>query len=334
MVEAINTGKKVTVKAAESAWRIAVLIPCFNEGATIGKVIRDFQEVLPTADIYVFDNNSTDETVETAKAHNATVMQESRQGKGHVVRRMFAAVDADIFVLVDGDDTYDASLAPRLVETLIDGGLDMVTGTRQSSGAAAFRRGHRFGNWLMTFMVRSIFDKSVSDMLSGYRVFSRRFVKSFPVRSRGFEIETEITVHALSLQMPVQDIAVPYRERPSGSSSKLNTFGDGARILSTIFNLVRDERPLMFFSLAAAALFGIALFLAWPVLQTFLADGEVPRFPTAILAMGLVGLAFLSLACGLILDSVSRGRRELKYLNYLRVPPLRSERSREPKTPS
>ncbi len=319
MVEAVNLEDRMSPKSAADDFRVAVLIPCYNEEATIGKVVSDFRAALPRAEIFVFDNNSTDETVEIAGRNGANVKQEGRQGKGHVVRRMFASVEADIYVLVDGDDTYDASYAPLLVGTLIVGELDMVNAARDSDEAAAYRLGHRFGNWLLTFMVRTIFEDSISDMLSGYRAFSRRFVKSFPVRSRGFEIETEITVHALELQMPVSEMAVPYKERPSGSSSKLNTVRDGFRILRTIFNLVRDERPLMFFSLISILLAAMAVVLAWPILQTFLEDGLVPRLPTAVLAMGLVVLAFLSLTCGLILDTVSRGRREIKYLNYLRL---------------
>lgn len=303
-----------------TAPRIAVLVPCYNEAATIGKVVSDFRAALPGATVYVYDNNSADDTVSVAREAGAVVRNEGRQGKGNVVRRMFADVDADVFVLVDGDDTYDAAAAPALVERLVDDGLDMVTGTRIASSQAAYRTGHRFGNRLLTGLVAFSFGSEVSDMLSGYRVLSRRFVKSFPLLSGGFEIETEMTVHALELGMPQAEVETDYRERPEGSESKLNTYGDGIRILVTIVRMLKEERPLAFFGSICAALALAAIVLAIPVVITFIETGLVPRFPTAILATGMMLLAFLSLACGLILATVTRGRQELKRLRYLQIP--------------
>lgn len=300
--------------------RIAVLIPCYNEEVAIPKVIADFRARLPDATIYVYDNNSRDRTVEVAREAGAVVRRETLQGKGNVVRRMFADIDADIYVLVDGDDTYDAASAPGLVRKLIDEQLDMVIGARVETADAAYRQGHRLGNAVLTGIVRYIFGDRMSDMLSGYRVFSRRFVKSFPALSSGFETETEFTIHALDLAMPLGEVATPYKERPVGSTSKLRTYADGIRILRAILILVKEERPLPFFSLVAFGLLLLSLLLIAPVLMTFLATGLVPRLPTAVLATGLALLSFLSLACGLILDSVSRGRREAKRLAYLAVP--------------
>ncbi len=302
-----------------TAPRIAVLVPCYNEAATIGKVVSDFRAALPDATVYVYDNNSADETVAIASDAGAIVRNESKQGKGNVVRRMFADVEADVYVLVDGDDTYDAAAAPALVERLTGEGLDMVTGTRVASSQAAYRTGHRFGNRLLTGLVSFSFGSEVSDMLSGYRVLSRRFVKSFPLLSGGFEIETEMTVHALELGMPQAEVETDYRERPEGSESKLNTYGDGIRILVTIVRMLKEERPLAFFGSICAALALAAIVLAIPVVITFIETGLVPRFPTAILATGMMLLAFLSLACGLILATVTRGRQELKRLRYLQI---------------
>jgi glycosyltransferase involved in cell wall biosynthesis len=297
--------------------RIAVLVPCYNEEAAIGKVVKDFRSALPTAAIFVFDNNSTDRTAEIARTAGAKVFEEKHRGKGFVVRRMFADVDADIYVLVDGDATYDAPSARRMIGRLIDGQLDMVVGSRVDADKVAYRMGHRTGNRILSSFVAWVFGPSFNDMLSGYRVFSRRFVKSFPVLSGGFEIETELTVHALELGLPVEEIETPYYARPEGSSSKLSTWGDGFRILLTIANLYRAERPLPFFAslglIAALASIGLAI----PIVVTFLETGLVPRLPTAVLATGLMLLAFLCGAVGLVLDTVTRGRREMKLLAYL-----------------
>jgi len=297
--------------------RVAVLIPCHNEEVAIPRVVAAFRAALPDAAIYAYDNNSTDNTVEVARAAGALIGREALQGKGQVVRRMFADVEADVYVLVDGDDTYDAAASPAMVAMLLDGRLDMVTGVRISDEAAAYRRGHRAGNTLLTGLVRHLFGARVNDMLSGYRVFSRRFVKSFPALSAGFETETEFTVHALQLALPIGEVRTAYRERPAGSASKLRTFSDGLRILRLILLLVKDERPLPFFSLCGAGLFVIGLGLGSIVVLEFWRTGLVPRLPTAIVAAALVALSFLSFACGLILDSVGRGRREMKRLAYL-----------------
>ncbi len=313
-----------------AAPRIAVLIPCFNEAAAIATVVRDFRAVLPSATIFVYDNNSTDGTAEVARAAGAMVRREPLQGKGNVIRRMFADIEADFYVLVDGDATYDAAAAPAMLERARQEGLDMVTGVRMAEGGGAYRRGHRFGNRLLTGLVAVVFGNRVSDMLSGYRVFSRRFVKSFPALASGFETETEFTVHALELAMPIGELPVHYRERPVGTASKLNTIRDGLRILRTIVQLVKEERPLPFFSIAAGLLFLFGVLLFWPVLLTYLETGLVPRLPTAILSLGLVLLSFLSLACGLILDTVTRGRREAKRIAYLAIPgPLASAWARD-----
>lgn len=300
-----------------AGYRIAVLVPCYNEEAAIPRVVADFHAVLPGAAIYVYDNNSTDRTAEVARAAGAEVRHEHRQGKGHVVRRMFADIDADIYLLVDGDATYDAPSARAMIDRLIDDRLDMVVAARVEEVREAYRRGHRTGNRLLTGFVTSTFGRSFTDILSGYRAFSRRFVKSFPVLSRGFEIETELTVHALELELPVAEIPAPYYARPEGSESKLSTWKDGLRILFTIGNLYRSERPLAFFSAIGIALALVAVGLAIPIFITFLEEGLVPRVPTAILSTGLMLLAFLSLVAGLVLDTVTRGRREMKLLAYL-----------------
>ncbi len=299
--------------------RIAVLIPCYNEQAAVPSVIRAFQAALPGAAIHVYDNNSTDGTVAVARATGASVRTERLQGKGNVIRRMFADIEADAYVLVDGDDTYDASTAPAMVAMLLEDQLDMVNGARVSDIQAAYRPGHRLGNAVLTGLVASIFGNRVSDMLSGYRVFSRRFVKSFPALSGGFETETEFTVHALELRMPIGEVPTPYKDRPAGSVSKLNTYSDGFRILRTILLLVKEERPLPFFAAIGAVLLLVAVLLFLPILAEFVRTGLVPRLPTAVLATGLVLLSFLSLTCGLILDSVTRGRKELKRLSYLAI---------------
>jgi glycosyltransferase involved in cell wall biosynthesis len=305
-----------------SSMRVAVLVPCFNEEAAVATVVTDFRKSLPAADIYVYDNNSTDRTGAVAREAGAQVRSERRQGKGHVVRRMFADVDADIYVLVDGDATYDAASAPRMIEMLVKEHLDMVVGLRVDRVQAAYRRGHRTGNRMLTSFLSSVFGQAFNDILSGYRVFSRRFVKSFPVLSDGFEIETELTVHALELTLPVAEIETPYYARPQGSFSKLNTWRDGFRILGTILRLYRSEKPLRFFTAIGVFLAVISIGLAIPVLVTFLEQGVVPRLPTAVLSTGLMIVAMLSVASGLVLDTVTRGRREMKLLAYLSQPPV------------
>ena len=299
---------------------VAVMVPCFNEEAAIGSVVADFRAALPQAAIYVYDNNSTDRTVELARAAGAIVRREAHQGKGNVVRRMFADVDADVFVLVDGDATYDAASARVLTARLIEDRLDMVVAARAAGDEAAYRPGHRLGNRLFSTFVDFVFDATFTDILSGYRVFSRRFVKSFPALSRGFEIEIELTVHALELELPVAEVATPYFARPQGSASKLSTWRDGFRILMTLVNLYRTERPLAFFGLLGVALAAASIVLAIPIFTTFLREGIVPRFPTAILSTGMMLLAFLFIVAGLILDTVTKGRRELKLIAYLAQP--------------
>lgn len=306
-----------------SSMRIAVLVPCFNEEAAVATVIADFRKALPSADIYVYDNNSSDRTVAIAREAGAVVRDERRQGKGHVVRRMFADVDADIYVLVDGDATYDAASAPHMIETLVAGRLDMVVGLRVDQALAAWRLGHRTGNRLLTGFLSSVFGQAFKDILSGYRVFSRRFVKSFPVLSDGFEIETELTVHALELALPVAEIETPYFARPEGSVSKLNTWRDGLRILGTILKLYRSEKPLRFFTAIGVFLILVSIGLSIPIIITYLEEGIVPRLPTAVLSMGLMILAMLSISSGLVLDTVTRGRREMKLLAYLAQDPSR-----------
>ncbi len=303
---------------------VAVLIPCYNEVAAIAKVVADFRAALPRARVYVYDNNSSDGTMEAARAAGAVVRTEVLPGKGHVVRRMFADVEADLFVLVDGDDTYDAAAAPEMVRLMLDSQLDMVTAARVSDEAAAYRRGHRLGNVVLTGLVRRIFGDRVSDVLSGYRVFSRRFVKSFPALAVGFETETEFTVHALELKMPIGELATTYRGRPVGSSSKLRTYTDGIRILRTILLLVKEERPLQFFSLIGGVLLLTGFAVGLPVVVEYFRTGLVPRLPTATLATGIVLLSFLSFVCGLVLDTVTHGRREMRRLAYLAIPGVAS----------
>ncbi|APT57257.1 glycosyltransferase [Roseomonas gilardii] len=300
--------------------RIAVLVPCRDEEAAVGEVVRGFRAALPGATVYVYDNNSTDRTREVAAAAGAVVRSESQPGKGSVVRRMFADIEADAYVLVDGDGTYDASAAPEMVRRLLEERLDMVTAIRVDESVGAYRPGHRFGNLMLTGMVRLVFGDRITDMLSGYRTFSRRFVKSFPALAHGFETETEFTVHALELHLPVGELPTPYRERPAGSASKLHTIRDGIRILGTIAALVRRERPLPFFGGLAALLLLLAALLMVPVLETYLQTGLVPRMPSFLASVGLTILAWLSIACGLILDTVTQGRREAKRMAYLSIP--------------
>lgn len=301
----------------QASHSIAVLVPCYNEQQTIGKVVRDFRAALPQADIYVYDNNSADGTIAEAKAAGAIVRTETHQGKGNVVRRMFADVDADIYILVDGDGTYDAASAPRLVEALIDGNLDMVNAARITEVKQAYRMGHKFGNRLLTGLVRMAFGERFKDMLSGYRAMSRRFVRSFPALSDGFEIETELTVHALRLRIPAAEIDTPYFARPEGSASKLNTFRDGFRILRVIGRMIRDEKPLQFFSILSVLLLAVSAVIVTPVIVTYLETGLVPRFPTLFVAVGLGVVAVLSFAIGLVLDTLSRLRFEVRRLAYL-----------------
>jgi len=303
-----------------TAIRVAVLVPCYNEEAAIAQVVQDFRASMPNAEIYVYDNNSRDQTIARATAAGAIVRSERRQGKGNVVRRMFADVEADVYVLVDGDDTYDAAAAPGLVNALIDGGYDIVSGRRVAIAQAAYRAGHVLGNRMLTNLTSTMFRVKIADLLTGYRVMSRRFVKSFPFTAEGFGIETELTVHAVRLLMPMIEIDTRYKERPEGSVSKLNTWRDGFRILFTIMGLVREERPLIFFTAIFVFLTLASLAVGMPVVVEYLRTHAVTRLPSAILSTGLMVLAFLSLASGLILDTVTRGRWEAKRMAYLAIP--------------
>lgn len=299
--------------------RVCVLVPCYNEELTVGQVILDFQRALPDAIVHVFDNNSTDRTAEVALTHGAQVSHVALKGKGNVVRRMFADVDADIYVMVDGDATYDADSSNAMIDKLLTEKLDMVVGCRveQPELGAAYRAGHRFGNKLLTGGVRAIFGGQFTDMLSGYRVFSRRYVKSFPALARGFETETELTVHALELRMPIGETPTPYGARPDGSSSKLSTYRDGLRIVKTITKLFVSERPLLFFGLTGAALGLASVLLVVPIVLEFWQTGLVRRFPTLMLVTALMLSGIVSVACGMVLDTVTRGRQEIKRLIYL-----------------
>ncbi|MGA7674865.1 MAG: glycosyltransferase family 2 protein [Rhizomicrobium sp.] len=300
--------------------RIAVLIPCYNEEATVAKVVDDFSASLPTAVIIVYDNNSSDATVARARAAGAVVRSETLQGKGNVVRRMFADIEADVYVMVDGDDTYDASVAPALIAKLIDEGLDIVSGRREATDASAYRTGHVLGNRLLTGLTSLMFGVKLHDMLTGYRIMSRRFVKSFPSAAKGFGIETELSVHAVRMKVPMAEVGTLYRERPAGSTSKLNTYRDGIRILLTIVGLMRRERPLIFFGSIFAFFALFAFSIGIPVVIEYFQTGLVPRLPTAVLVTGMMVLAFLSLFTGLMLDTVTRGRWEMKRLRYLGIP--------------
>ena len=297
--------------------KIAVLLPCYNEEAAIGATIAGFRAALPGAVIYVYDNNSLDRTREVATHAGALVRTERQQGKGHVVRRMFADIDADVYVMADGDLTYDPTAAPAMVDLLLAEQLDMVVGTRRHEEKEAYRGGHVLGNKLFTGLLSGLFGRSFSDIFSGYRVFSRRFVKSFPVLSSGFEIETEISVHALELRMPVGEVETAYAARPEGSQSKLSTYSDGWKILRTILTLYRIERPVLFYGIIGALLVALAIILAAPLVATYLHTGLVPRQPTAILVTGMIIVAVLCFFAGLILDTVTRGRREVRRLYYL-----------------
>lgn len=304
--------------------RIAVLVPCRNEAVAVATVVRDFRAALPDATVYVYDNASTDATATVARAAGAIVRSEPVPGKGGVVRRMFADVDADVYVMVDGDATYDARSAPALVAPIIEDNVDIVTGVREHADAAAYRRGHAFGNRAFNALLGVLFGRQPADMLSGYRAMSRRFVKSFPTQARFFEVETEMTVHALEMRVPAAEITTPYVRRPEGSLSKLSTWSDGLHILGHMLRLFRDVKPLAFFCWIAALLGTVGLLLGGSVVIEFMQTGAVPRFPTAILATSLVLLASLSFACGMILESVARGRLEAKRLAYLAHPSLRS----------
>ena len=316
----IIDGLRTDVPSIEKA-RVAVILPCYNEQSAIEATILAFRAALPDAAIYVFDNNSTDRTADVARATGATVRIVGMRGKGNVVRRMFADVDANVYVMADGDATYDASAAPDMVRLLLENRLDMVVGARRSQIEAAYRRGHRLGNVILTAIFSHIFGHSFSDILSGYRVFSRQFVKSFPALSEGFEIETEISVHALELRMPVAEFATKYSARPDGSTSKLSTYRDGGYILATIVTLFRIERPVIFYGFIGGLLALVSIGLSIPLAVTYAKIGIVPRIPTAILSTGLMIVAVLFFFCGLILDTVVRGRREMRRLAYLTLQP-------------
>lgn len=303
---------------------VAVLIPCLNEEATIENVVNDFRSVLPYAEIFVYDNNSTDHTKERAQKAGAIVCSEKLIGKGNVVRRMFADIDADVYILVDGDDTYHAKSAPKMIDLLLTENLDIVNGARSFADTRAFRPGHRFGNRLLTGMVKNIFGKEINDLLSGYRVLSRRFVKSFPAMSSGFEIETELTVHALELRLKISEIETPYKTRPEGSFSKLSTVKDGINILRTILTLIKDERPFKTFLTLSIVLAASSIILSLPIIIEFIETGLVPRFPTAILCSALMLLSFFSLYTGFILDTTTNARREFKRLYYLGLPSIKN----------
>ena len=312
---------------AGSAPQLAILIPCYNEALTVAKVTADFHRVLPEATIYVYDNNSRDDTAANAAGAGAIVRHENMQGKGHVVRRMFRDIEADFYILVDGDDTYDANIAPEMVRLAMEGPYDLVNCIRREIEQTAYRQGHRFGNQLLTGMVRRIFGDRIQDMLSGYKILSRRFVKSFPALSEGFDVETELTVHALELSMPVAHVEGDYRGRPEGSESKLRTYRDGLRILWLIAILFKHERPMQFFSWIGSLLAILSLVLATPVVFHFFQTGLVHRLPTAVLAMGIMLVAVLSFMTGLVLDTVTRGRREARMLAYLQHIPFSSGRN-------
>jgi glycosyltransferase involved in cell wall biosynthesis len=307
------------VNADPKPVRVAVLVPCYNEETTIGAVVSDFKAALPDAFIFVCDNNSTDATIAKAKAAGAMVSFERRRGKGQVVRRMFADIEADIYILVDGDDTYDATVAAQLVDLMISEGYDLVNVARETSSVDAYRLGHRFGNRILTQIVRVVFGRETTDMLSGYKALSRRFVKTFPALSAGFETETELTVHALELRMPIGEIVANYRERPQGSVSKLRTYRDGMRILLLIARLIKDERPLQSFGLLGLTIGIVGLILMIPVLITYFETGLVPRLPTAVLSVGLFVIGALSILAGIILDVVTKTRQEIKRLSYLSI---------------
>jgi glycosyltransferase involved in cell wall biosynthesis len=300
--------------------RVAVLIPCYNEEIAIADTVAGFRRALPDAAIYVYDNNSKDRTMEVARAAGAIVRREPLQGKGNVVRRMFSDIDADVYLMTDGDATYDPTSAPTMIDLLFDENLDMVVGRRIHTDSAAYRAGHTWGNKMLTGFLAQLFGQRFTDILSGYRAFSRRFAKSFPALASGFETETELTVHALTLNLPIAEVETKYFARPEGSVSKLSTYRDGFRILRVMLTLFKNERPVAFFGIAAFILALLSIGLSIPVAITYVRTGLVPRFPTAILSASIMLLAFLSIVCGLILDTVTRGRREIKRLAYLQIP--------------
>lgn len=322
----LKRGAKQSQPSARNEPRIAVLIPCYNEELTIGNVVKAFRAELPHSAIYVYDNNSADRTVAIAAAAGAICRSESKQGKGNVVRRMFADIDADVYVIVDGDDTYDATSVKRLIKPVLNEQADMVNAVRKATGKEAYRPGHRFGNILLTSVVSRTFGNQCTDILSGYRAMSRRFVKSFPALSEGFEIETEITVHALELGLRIVEITAPYKERPEGSVSKLQTIRDGLRILRIILLLLKAERPFQFFAVISLAVYLLTAVLATPLVVTYLKTGLVPRLPTAVLVTGLSIVGMLTLMSGIILETVTRGRRESKRMYYLSFPVLNSSK--------
>ncbi|MBL8576850.1 MAG: glycosyltransferase [Mesorhizobium sp.] len=302
---------------------IAILIPCYNEEKTIGDVVSRFRATLPSASVYVYDNNSSDLTALKARSSGAIVIREPRQGKGNVVRRMFADIEADIYVMVDGDGTYAPEDAPQLINALLTGHCDMVVGTRRGVTDDAGRTGHAFGNRLFNGLYKRLFGRDFTDIFSGYRAFTRRFVKSFPAVSGGFEIETEMSVHASQLKLPVSEIALDYGRRPEGSSSKLSTYKDGARILWMFAMLAKETQPMRFFGMIASVFAAAGLILMTPILVEYAATGLVPRMPTWVLSLGLLMFATMMVVTGLVLDSVSRGRAELKRVAYLGLPALR-----------
>lgn len=314
-------------------YSLAVLLPCYNEGLTIASVVIRFRKVLPSARIYVYDNNSTDDTAQQAALAGATVITCRRQGKGNVVRQMFADIEADIYIMADGDGTYDAAAAPRMIDALLADRADMVVGTRRNITEDAGRAGHAIGNKLFNRVYQAMFGRDFTDIFSGYRVFTRRFAKSFPANSAGFEIETEMSVHASTLRLPVTEIEFDYGRRVEGSASKLSTFRDGARILTMMAMLLKETKPFAFFGVISAGLFALTTILMAPILIEFLATGLVDRVPTVMLAMTLLVGSMLSMSCGIILDSVSRARIEQKRIFYLSQAPARGERALMGTTP-
>ena len=322
----LESTQKIYSSINKKGLSVAVILPAYNEEVAIGTVVDEFRAALPNAAVYVYDNNSSDNTADVARAAGAIVRHEPLQGKGNVVKRMFSDIEADVYVMCDADATYDASSAPAMIEKLLTEQLDMVVGCRVSSDTASYRPGHQFGNALFTGFVAKLFGKRFTDILSGFRVFSRRYVKSFPALAGGFETETELTVHALELRMPIAEIETPYKARPQGSASKLSTYRDGYRIMLMILRLFKDERPLRFFSIIAGVLSLLSITLAIPVIYTFLQTGLVPRLPTAVLSASIMLLSFLSLTCGFILDTVTHGRRDIKHLFYLSIPMYDNEK--------
>lgn len=300
--------------------KVAVLIPCYNEAVTIGKVVDDFKRVLPDADIYVYDNNSKDDTAAIAEDHGAIVRTEPRQGKGNVVRQMFREIDADYYIMVDGDDTYPAEAAPRLLEPLMNDTADMTVGDRLSNGTYGEendRAFHGFGNNLVRWLIKVIYGYAFDDVMTGYRAFNRIFVKTMPVLSEGFQIETELSIHAVDKRFRITDVPIDYRDRPEGSYSKLSTFGDGAKVLRAIASLFKDHKPMAFFGWLALILIVLGLIAGIPVIAEYFQTGLVPRFPTAILAIALVICGALSFTAGIILDTVAKaGRKQWELFTY------------------